>query len=49
MSEENSNLKPNSKGSEEAQNGGAGDATLDPAGTIGASTNAGGRTAIGSY
>ncbi len=49
MSEENSNLKPNSKGSEKAQNGGAGDATLDPAGTSGASTNAGGCTAIGSY
>jgi non-specific serine/threonine protein kinase/serine/threonine-protein kinase len=49
MSEENSNLKPNSKNSEKIQNGGAGDATLDPAGTKGAPANIGGPKSIGSY
>jgi serine/threonine protein kinase len=47
MSENNS--KPNSKNPEKAQNGGAGDATLDPAGTSGAPANAAGRMSIGSY
>jgi hypothetical protein len=41
MSEENSNLQPHSKNSEKVQNGGGGDATLDPAGTSGADLDLG--------
>jgi serine/threonine protein kinase len=49
MNEENSDPQPNSKRADKTGSGGAGDATLDPAGSSGARTNVGGRMSIGSY
>jgi eukaryotic-like serine/threonine-protein kinase len=49
MNEENSDPKSNSERPENAGSGNASDATLDPAGTSGASANVGGRMSVGSY
>jgi eukaryotic-like serine/threonine-protein kinase len=49
MSEENSNLRPNSENSEEKNSARAGEATLEPVRTATAGTNVGGRMSIGPY